>query len=451
MLGDRIKKCKAVVTDSPNVMKRLRLDFCAKYPWIVNVKCVLHVMNLIIQDFVKHDLVEPWAKEISILVTFFSKSHTWNQVLRDWGDKNGQTEFLSSYIEVRWYSFVKMCTSVKAFENGFRYCLTHKQNNKSLPTKVAARIQKPQLFENVKFLCTMLKPFTDAIAVLERENTHLGEVWLSFFQIHKYLEHTMNKELFPAQYLKLHTFLLERMEVREKSFDEALYIVAFYLMPKYRKICVSGRYSALDVHVMALDLARKWFDIDEDESTEFSSAILKYHKNQFLHHTNEQDPVKYWSQFNNGSSKLAAFALLLFKIIPSAASIERLFSKLARTKTKYRNRMLPSNLASHGIVKLEVLNEFHVGGRKDIDIEAKMEWEFDDIDFEKVEEEEEDEQNEEFVEVNIDDILNVANNIVPRFDYQMDTLQGQVISAKPTKAANYNYRSRDAFNLEDYN
>lgn len=53
--------------------------------------------------------------------------------------------------------------------------------------------------------------------------------------------------------------------------------------------------------------------------------------------------------------------------------------------------------------------------------------------------------------MNIDDILNVANNIVPRFDYQMDTLQGQVISAKPTKAANYNYRSRDAFNLEDYN
>lgn len=80
-------------------------------------------------------------------------------------------------------------------------------------------------------------------------------------------------------------------------------------MPKYRKICVSGRYSAFDVHVMALDLSRKWFDIDEDESTEFSSAILKYHKKLFPHHSNEQDPVKYWSQFNNGSSKSAAFAL----------------------------------------------------------------------------------------------------------------------------------------------
>lgn len=120
-------------------------------------------------------------------------------------------------------------------------------------------------------------------------------------------------------------------------------------MPKYRKICVSGRYSAIDVHVMALDLARKWFDIDENESQEFKREILQYHENQIPHHCNEQDPVKYWPQFNNGASKLAAFALLVFKIIPSAAYIERLFSKLGRTKTKYRNRMLPSNLAAHGI------------------------------------------------------------------------------------------------------
>lgn len=281
-------------------------------------------------------------------------------MLRDWGTKNGQTEFLSSYLEVRWYSFVKMCTNVKAFKKGFIYCLTHTQNKKSLPKKVIDTIKKPQLFENVKFLCTMLKPFTDAIAVLERENAHLGEVWFSFLKIHKYLAHTMNKELFPAQYLNLHTFLLERMEVREKSFDQGLYIVAFYLMPKYRKICL-----AIDVHVMALDLARKWFDIDENKSQKFKREILQYHKNQIPHYCNEQDPVKYWSQFNNGASELAAFALLGFKIIPSAASIERLFSQLAFTKTKYRNIMLPSNFAAHGIIKLEALNIFHVGGSKD--------------------------------------------------------------------------------------
>lgn len=50
----------------------------------------------------------------------------------------------------------------------------------------------------------------------------------------------MNKQLFPAQYLNLHKFLLESIEKREKSFDTELYIVAFYLMPSNSNICVSG-------------------------------------------------------------------------------------------------------------------------------------------------------------------------------------------------------------------
>lgn len=62
---DQIKSCEAVARDSPNGLKQLRLDFCAKYSWIVNVKCVLRVINLKIQDFVKHDLVRPWAMDIS--------------------------------------------------------------------------------------------------------------------------------------------------------------------------------------------------------------------------------------------------------------------------------------------------------------------------------------------------------------------------------------------------
>lgn len=225
-------------------------------------------------------------------------------------------------------------------------------------------------------------------------------------------------------------------------------------MPSNRNICVSGRYSAIDVHVMALDLARKWLDIDEEESKKFGREILKYHKNEFPHHSNEKDPVKYWSQFNNGTSQLAAFAILLFKIIPSSASVERLFSKLARTKTKYRNSMLPRNLAAHSIIKLEALNEFKIGGRKDIEIDAQMEWEFDEIDFDKIEDEDEEAQDEdaEMEEIDIDtveNLVNLSNNIVPRFDYKMEPLITEVIT-KPKKTDNYNYRSRASFKIKDY-
>lgn len=59
------------------------------------------------------------------------------------------------------------------------------------------------------------------------------------------------------------------------------------------------------------------------------------------------------------------------------------FSQLARTKTKYRNRMLPDNLCSNGIIKLEAINDYLRKGKKDVDIETEMEWEFDELEFDE--------------------------------------------------------------------
>lgn len=67
MLGDRIKYCKGIVTDSPNVMVDLRKKFCIKHPNLANIRCILHGMNLIIHDFANCDVVKPWAKQIYTL------------------------------------------------------------------------------------------------------------------------------------------------------------------------------------------------------------------------------------------------------------------------------------------------------------------------------------------------------------------------------------------------
>lgn len=124
-LGEYIYYCKGIVTDSPNVMVDLRNKFCKNHPHLVNIRCVLHGINLIIHDFATCDVVKPWAKEISTLVSFFSKSHYWRNVIRKWGDQNGETKFLTKYLSIRWYSFVDMCTSVKRFRNGFQHCLNY--------------------------------------------------------------------------------------------------------------------------------------------------------------------------------------------------------------------------------------------------------------------------------------------------------------------------------------
>lgn len=105
--------------------------------------------------------------------------------------------------------------------------------------------------------------------------------------------------------------------------------------------------------------------------------------------------------------------------------------------------MLPINLAMHGIIKLETLNECQSGGRKDVNIEQKMEWEYEEIDFDMVEEEEEQQEEDDEFEI-------VEYLIEARFNYELEPLIGQVISDQPAKTANLDYESRAIFNSNDY-
>lgn len=375
LLGQRVHSLKAIVTDSPNVMVRLRKDFCLINPWVVDLKCCLHVINLIIKDFVNFSLVKPWVSEISRLVNFFMSSGSWRVLLKKWADENGCGIFIRTYTAIRWYSFVGCCMSVQGLKKGFKYCLQYEADNPGgpkLPNDIKIIIKDSNIFANLNYLIQILRPFTKAIAILERKDSHLGEVWISLFTIHKYLM-SLDRTLFPNKFNKLHSFLLDRLQVRENGFMEDVYLVAFYLCPPYRRICVSGTVKVADIHTKTLDMARKWLQIPMNATDAFRKEIQDYHLNISPHHSHEKDPRKYWSQFP--LSYLGKLATILFKLCPSAASVERLFSKLSRSKTKFRNKMLPDNLASHGIINLEVLNEFQTKVNPEIDITTEMEWE----------------------------------------------------------------------------
>lgn len=59
LLGNKINMCKAIVTDNPRVNVRFREDFCSEHEHITNLKCVLHVINIIMKHFVNHKLMSP--------------------------------------------------------------------------------------------------------------------------------------------------------------------------------------------------------------------------------------------------------------------------------------------------------------------------------------------------------------------------------------------------------
>lgn len=78
-----ITQIKAVVTDSPNAMTKLRKDICAIYAAIVNIRCPLHAINLMCHDIVKCPDIKPIVANMSRMVIYFRNSEFCKSFLKD--------------------------------------------------------------------------------------------------------------------------------------------------------------------------------------------------------------------------------------------------------------------------------------------------------------------------------------------------------------------------------
>lgn len=395
LMGDKMNIAKAVVTDNPRVMLKLRNELCSGSSHLISLNCVLHGLNLVCKDTLKTNEVEPWVGDITRLVTFFSNSSIWRKKLDNWGQTNKVTRFLEKYVEVRWYSFVSMVLSVQRYENGFKYCAGLNEEGVKLPEDVVLIINST-IFKHANFLCQILKPIADSIAFLERDKCRLCDVWTELLRIYQYYK--QNQGNFPVRYINTLKVVMQSLNQRASLFTDDIYLLSLYLSPSYRRICTSRKFSAKEIHKKALTVAMKWnHNMSLVEAKRFKGDIRAYESNLPPHHSREKDPISYWTAF--GDSVLGRFALSVLTLVPSSASVERLFSRLARTKTIYRNRMKPENLASHGKIKLEALNWSF---EKDIKDVSAPEYVFEFIDDEDDDNEYDDNMNEDLIDVYFD-------------------------------------------------
>jgi len=62
---------RAVVTDNPAVMVKMRRLLTADYPNILDLCCFAHAVNLIASDFLKHEKAKSMLKASCRLVSYF--------------------------------------------------------------------------------------------------------------------------------------------------------------------------------------------------------------------------------------------------------------------------------------------------------------------------------------------------------------------------------------------
>lgn len=128
-----------------------------------------------------------------------------------------------------------------------------------------------------------------------------------------------------------------------------------YLSPAYRLIASSKKYKMKNIHLMIIEDMRACKMVKtKKEALKAKNALIDYHNNVLPYHAKEKNAVKFWKPLS--PTPITKYAIEILSLVPSSANIERLFSKMSRSKTCYRNRMKETN-TDIGKIKLDLLNE----------------------------------------------------------------------------------------------
>jgi len=100
-----------------------------------------------------------------------------------------------------------------------------------------------------------------------------------------------------------------------------------------------------------LTLGKTWLKAKRSDGFELMRQIGNYAK-QSIHSSDDMDVLQWWE--NSPPSLLRQLALIIFRINPHSASVERLFSKLGLIHTKTRNRLNAGTLKKLGMISVDL-------------------------------------------------------------------------------------------------
>jgi|GEM_PF-1010360 len=122
------EKLAAVVSDNAANACVARRILCKKYPYILNIKCMAHCINLITKDVCKHTFVTNTISKVGTIHQYFTMSHAPCQFLKDAiSALNIKGGGLKSHTKTRWSTMWDCINSIVRLEFAFA-----KVNNKIL-------------------------------------------------------------------------------------------------------------------------------------------------------------------------------------------------------------------------------------------------------------------------------------------------------------------------------
>ncbi|CAB5198747.1 unnamed protein product, partial [Rhizophagus irregularis] len=321
-----ISKIVAIVSDNAANVAGARRIITNEYPSIINIRCIAHCINLISSDIVKVDQVKCLVKRANILTRYFKNSTLASTWLKEAIDaKNIAGGGLKTYIETRWMTVHECTSSVYRLKDALLHVLDNHEREISNEA-VKAILKKRGFFDDIRILSDILEPIKKAILMLEGSNVTLADCYLHLLRIAAFFKSM------PTDDYKEY-----------KEFDEDIYLLGFFLHPKYRGHGMrDNQFEQLDAQL------RAYFDNSEPYNTSYSVHDTAYH---------------WWNSIVDGKfSSLLRLAKVIFSIIPHSASCERLFSAMGWLFGKRRINLQPETIET--MVKIYLYSLKHA--KKDL-------------------------------------------------------------------------------------
>ncbi|RHZ65590.1 hypothetical protein Glove_314g43 [Diversispora epigaea] len=280
----------SIVTDNGANLRVARRITHEKYPYILDLRCMAHAINLIASDFAEIDLIKNLIFNCGSIIGFFNNSHAahgyYKEQLYVMKIKGGE---IQSYCKTRWGTLYNTTDSLVRSKPVFYWIL---DNHSEVITNrnVLSLLQDEEFYSRYYQIASILKPVKELTNIFESRTANLADYFIGLIRLGAKINQIRSLGL--------------KQAVLNKIYETAS--IMWHNLGHGETSCLNF--------------------LTEMRSWKQKSPPYNINYDHF-----KETPMKWWLSINvedDETDQLQELALLLFSIVPSQAVCEWNFSTL---------------------------------------------------------------------------------------------------------------------------
>ncbi|GBB85484.1 hypothetical protein RclHR1_00120038 [Rhizophagus clarus] len=341
----------AVVSDGEAAIQSAKRRVTNKYPHIMPIRCIAHHINLVTKDIISIEWAKKTLQNCQKIVSFFHDVHRAGAILRNEIKNSFSKGNLKSSVKTCWSTAWDVCESILRQENSIKFILSEQPDIFVNAVKTKAIIQNRQFWHDVEQLKMILGPAKNAVKALELNTTTLADCFIELLKM---------AQAISAISFQNHDFKQKCIAIfnkRWKEFDINIYMLAFFLHPKYRATCFQQNIFKSVIMREAINIWKNQCGGGK-ESSNYLLIQLGIYRNKEPPFDDPyvvgiSTPINWWTsvELKKGEDPIRKLALRMHGIMPHNADCERVFSILGWFLSKRRTKI--------NIKRLQAMAQMH--------------------------------------------------------------------------------------------